>query len=451
MKIFCAALILLVITPAVTMAGIPAVDDFIRIENPMLGLLFDKKTGALAGIENKSTGDNYIKTPGGRNLFRLYINTTTMPKLAAGAHNVDYGGKLVDPSKCLLRGHDISKKEGTTVLSLQIQPAAMQLLVNVKIVLKDAADYFDAYLSVSNQGDTTCRLYSSFPYFEGIQLGDDAATNLAVNMWDRGYPGIGAWAKNSGGVYGRDVSMQWQCVYEPSMDEGIAFITMDTSYRNKILTCFPGGGMQSLYFDEEPIAARATAVWPSTRVVVFKGNWRVAAKVFRDWSRQQMHPRPVPEWYIEDVAIRGSTWIPTKEEVLRQKQSGNANAFTSFKSLPALYSGGYTDCLEMAMWNEGVNRWPETYGPWMSSGFTGFRSDLGGLSAFEEGVKEVHRFGRRVAMYVAGYGIRTTSTLFTGDDWKKWAIVKNQQGEISFDYRGEKDSEIYGIFHVSGL
>ncbi|MFT3947618.1 MAG: DUF6259 domain-containing protein [Agriterribacter sp.] len=422
----------------------------IRIENARIALTFDGNTGTLIQLINKNTGDNYLKTPSGGNLFRLYMNTNKMAGLSAGPHNDPNGGYIIEAKDCFLKKHAVEQKDNITMLYLHIGAPDTLLHIEVKIVLEHDRDYFDCYLRTHNSGNTTGNVYASFPYFSGVSLGSRPETNLAVNMWDRGYPGIKAWQKNSGGVYGRDVSMQWQCAYEPSVDEGLAFIAMDTAFGNKILTCFPGGGMQALYFDRKDLRPGGSMEWPAARVAVFSGNWRKAAKLYKQWCDHYLTPRPVPQWYKNDVAIRSSAWIPNKEAVEQAKRNGNSNGFTSFRQLLNLYKGGYADCIEMAMWNEGVNLWPETYGPWMSSGFLDFRSDLGGRVAFEEGVKRVHQFGRKVAMYVAGYGIRTTSPLFKNDDWKNWAIVDNEKGEINFGYRGEKDTGIYGIFNCLG-
>lgn len=417
----------------------------IRIENNKLAVAFDKKTGALIRMINKSTGDNYIKQAKGGNLFRLFVNTDSMPNLVAGPHNEAYGGLRIDPADCLLQRYVVKKRKDTTILTLEIVPQSIALTATITIQLAGNADFFDGSMTVTNHTGSALRVYGAFPYLSGISLGDNPSTNLAVHMWDRGYPGIRAWEKKSGGVYGKDVSMQWQCVYEPAMDEGFAFITLDTAFSNKILTCFPGGGMQSLYFDQRTIAQKAAYQWPAARIAVFKGNWRTAAKMYRNWSDQHIRPRPVPHSYSEGVAIRGSAWIPNWRHINSQKKSNHAGAFTSFNNLIDLYKHGYSDCLEVAMWNDGVNLWPETYGPWMSSGFIDFRADLGGRAAFTDGVKMIHQAGRKLAMYVAGYGIRTTSPLFKNGDWKNWAIVNNAQGDVNFGYAGEGPYETFGI------
>ncbi len=431
---------------AVSMAQTLAGKSDIILKNPLLLLRFDGSTGALTAMTNVKTGDNYLKGSTGDKLFRLYLNSQRMPRLASGPADDPLGGILIGSKDCILRSHTLKTKDHLTTLTLQLRHQSSATDITMTVLLEDDKAYFDCGLEIKR--NTSGNAYASFPYFSGITLGDEPSSNLAVNMWDRGYPGIKAWQQNSGGVYGRDVSMQWQCVYEPNLNEGLAFIAMDTAFSNKILTCFPGGGMQSLYFDTRAVNSRPVT-WPMARIAVFEGNWRTGARLYKTWCDSNLHPRPVPEWY-EKVAIRGSMWIPTKTAVQDSKKSGDPERFTSFDQLPRLYRGGYADVLEMAMWNEDVNLWPDTYGPWMSSGFLGFRSDLGGKDAFEAGVRRVHTSGRKVCMYVAGYGIRKTSPLFKNDDWKNWAIIDNEKGDINFSYRGEKEDEIYGIFNCVG-
>ena len=70
----------------------------IGIENSKIALVFDKNTGALTQLTNKITGDNYLKNPKGGNIFRLFVNTTSMPALSACPHNDNYGGSMIDTS-----------------------------------------------------------------------------------------------------------------------------------------------------------------------------------------------------------------------------------------------------------------------------------------------------------------------------------------------------------------
>ena len=420
----------------------------IGLENELLYIGFDNKSGKLISLINKITKDNYIKKTGDGNIFRLYINTKTMPDLVAGAHKYDYGGTVIEPSSLKLENYRFSDNGYSKSITLNYNSKKIPVNIILEIVLPDSSNYFDSHLEVENLGVSPFSIYTAFPYLAGICLGDNPGANLAVNIWDRGYPGIDAWGKPSGGVYSRDVSMQWQCVYEPSLKQGLAFIAMDSLFLNKILTCFPEGGMTSFYFDKKIIESGAKQKWPSSRIIVFNGNWRIAALEYKKWFSANIKTQEIPKWYKKEVAKRSSTWFPTKEDITKNKKSGNKKLFTSFEQIHDLFRGTYNDCMEIAMWNEDVNLWPETYGPWMSSGFIDFRSDLGGVAAFKKGIETCHRYGRRVAMYVAGYGARKTSPMYEGN-WQTSAIMKNEKGDYSMDYCSDK--EIFGAFNCPGF
>ncbi|WP_223551915.1 DUF6259 domain-containing protein [Aestuariivivens sp. NBU2969] len=426
-------------------------ENFIGLQNKSLSVVFNKQSGQLVSVTNKNTNDNYIKTPNGGNIFRFFVNAKAMPRLKAGSQHNDYGGVIIDPSTCKLDTFEIIKKEVSNVLVLNYLFENLNVQIKLQLELFNDANNFDAHIAVTNAGKESFSGYLAFPYLTGICIGEDKSANLAVNMWDRGYPGAKAWERPLGGVYGKDVSMQWQTVYETEGKQGLAFITMDKDFSNKVLSTFPEGGMSSLYFDQKVIEPSKTNAWPSARFLVYNGNWRTAAKAYNNWFDNNVQTRNIPEWYKEEISTRSSTWFPTKETVAENKQDFNSNSFTSFQQLHSLFSNpifgnDINDCMEIAMWNEGVNIWPDTYGPWMSSGFIDYRSDLGGEEAFKKGVEICHAYGRRVGMYVAAYGARTTSPIFEGN-WEQFAI-KNRNGKPVMDYR--KGKEIYGAFNCPG-
>jgi len=419
----------------------------VGLENEFLCVSFDNKTGKLSSIINKTTKDNYIKKNGDGNIFRLYADTDSMPELVAGAHNCDYGGTVIEPLSAKFDGYKFLEKDNSKSLILNYSSKEKTVAVILEVELSDSFQYFDCHITLVNNGESPVSISTAFPYISGICLGNDPGTNLAVNMWDRGYPGIKAWETPIGGVYGQNVSMQWQCVYEPALKEGLAFIAMDTLFMNKILTCFPEGGMTSLYFNQKIIEKGTEQKWPSSRIVVFSGNWRTAALEYRNWFNANIKTRSLPAWFRSEVTKRSSAWFPPKENVILNKKSRNKTLITSFEQMHDMFKGTYNDCMEFAMWNEDVNLWPETYGPWMSSGFIDFRSDLGGVSAFRKGVETCHRYGRRVAMYVAGYGARKESPMFEGT-WQRSAIMINKKGVYDITYCS--DTEIYGAFNCPG-
>ncbi|WP_345005108.1 hypothetical protein [Snuella lapsa] len=426
-------------------------ETHIGLQNAFVKVTFKKKTGQIDSICNKSTQDNYIKNEKGGNIFRLFANTTSMPYLRAGAQDNAYGGILIDPHSCSINSYSVKEGKDLKTLEIVYIHENTQLQVTLKVELHNASGTFDTHLAVKNVGSKPVSVYTAFPYFTGICLGSDKNTNLTVNMWDRGYPGVKAWERPIGGIYGKDVSMQWQTVYEPVKKQGFAFIVQDKDFSNKVMSTFPEGGMASFYFDKKRIDAGKAQIWPSAKILAYNGNWRTAAKAYHAWFSGNIETRKVPNWYKEEVTTRSSTWFPDKKAVAKNMETGQENVFTSFEQLHGLFSkpifgNDINDCMEIAMWNEGVNRWPETYGPWMSSGFIDFRSDLGGLEAFKKGVETCHKYGRRVAMYVAAYGARKTSPMFEGD-WEKFAI-KNRNGKPVLDYR--QGDEIYGAFNCPG-
>jgi hypothetical protein len=421
-------------------------ENRVGLENELLSVRFDKNTGQLNSLINKLTNDNYLKNSVGGNIFRLYVNTQEEPALTAGAHNSNYGGIIIEPSSCKLTDYTFAESRDSKSLILTYHHQEIPLEILVKLTLESTSSAFNSHLEIKNIGKKTFSIYAAFPYLSGICLGKDPVTNLAVNMWDRGYPGINAWEKNSGGVYGREVSMQWQCVCEPALKEGIAFITEDSLFSNKILSCFPGGGMASLYFDKKLIEVNSSHTWPAVQIMAYSGNWRTAAREYEKWFSKSIVSRKVPKWYKDEVVKRSSTWFPKKEIIAETKKIDGKNGFTSFEQMHSLYKGTYNDCMEIAMWNEDINLWPETYGPWMSSGFIGFRTDLGGEEAFKKGVEKCHKYGKKVGMYVAGYGARKTSPLFEGK-WENYAIM-DYSGEPAMDYRSE--NQVYGAFNCPG-
>ena len=192
--------------------------------------------------------------------------------------------------------------------------------------------------------------------------------------------------------------------------------------------------MHAYYADNVENSPGESSTWPTARIAIYSGSWRVAAGIYHDWYEKEMKPRKVPDWYRNEVTMRSSSWFPTAEQVQTWKTEPESRAIISYRDLPRLYLDDINDLKEHAMWNQDVVLWPEIYGPWMSAGFIGFREDLGGRQTFVEGVKETHRLGRRVAMYVAGYGIRKNSPLFNDGSWKDFATLDPWGNEVTGNY-----------------
>ncbi len=423
----------------------------IALSNDKISVGFDRVTGALVLLQNKAGGDNYLKAGKGGNLFRIFPDPMRGPSLSADVYKYRSGNGVWEPGSGKLKEYTYRAGVDGGELSLTYLSPDSSLVAALKMILRHQAAYIDCSLDIWNASAKPREMYASFPYLSGLQIGDNSSDHLTIDMWDRGYPGVEAWKKALGGIYGREASMQWQCVYKPHTDrqeagEGMAFMVMDTSLKNKILGTFPGGGMQAFYFDRHTLGAGQVYAFPPVRLQVFSGSWRKAAENYDAWFRDAMSPRSTPDWY-RSVGMRGSGWFPPPGGSDPRYPTLTPTTMTSYRDLFMMYADRYDDVIEFAQWNDEIRQWPETYGPWMSSGLLGFREDLGGEAAFREGVRKVHEAGRRVAMYVAGYGIRTSSPIFQGDSWKQWAI-EHENGTYNYDYReGEK---IHGVFVCPG-
>ena len=397
----------------------------VGIENDSVRVLFDHRTGSLVSLKNLQTNDEYLKKlRRGGNLFRAFLDTTAMPYLGACEHSSDYGGMIIEPDDCTLRSAMFSETGQSIVLKMVLDHAASKIIFRLKIEMLHDGDRFDCSLEAECTGAGTHTVRMAFPYLSGLCLGENQDTNVGIAMYDRGIPGEPAWI-NSGGVYGRDVAMQWQCVNEPARDEGFAMIAMDPEIRNKIVGRFPNG-MLTFYFDSLPVTSGSKVSWPAARILVFRGGWRVAAKGYGDWFTSEMNAREIPAWFMKEVSICDSNWLPPPninghEVTNKFVQKTGVPSFRDI--LPNSYLGTFADLSEHAMWNDGIRQRPDTYGPWMSSGFGDFRQDLGGRQAFSEGVDACHKIGRRVAMYVAGYGTRKNGSLVANGNWRDWAIM----------------------------
>ena len=408
-------------------------EGWVGLANNHLALRLDTRTGALVSLVNRANGDEYLKGPtAGGNMFRGYINTKVPPPASrlgwaafVGPVEDAMGGKLVDPADCELVRWTSQRHGETTELSVEMRHPGWGLLYTLKIQLADDRGAADCSLETRNESETACSIMTAFPYLTGLALGPRRKTNLGVRMFGAGLPGEPAWT-NSGGAYGYQVSMQWLSVYEPSLNEGLAVIVMDPDLRSKIIRRFPGGGMSALFFPPVRLVPGQTHSWPSIRLLVHGGSWRVAARKYGRWFAKTFQPRHPPAW-LDEVDLKSSLWIPRAEAVAKAKQAGRG-AITSFTQVPAVYYlPNQKDMIEWAMYWDGMRVHPESFGAYGPDGAYQARQDLGGAEALRAAVSRLHELGRRVTFYVAGCGLRLTSDLLRNEDPSAWAIWRKPE------------------------
>ena len=329
--------------------------DSIGLSNGLVELRFSASTGALLSLKNLATGDEYLKRPNGDgNPFWGYVDTTSLPPdsnlgWAASARNVegDMGGKLADPCHCRLIHSSFRRVRQGGELCLELLHGDTGILFELAFMMADHDVVVDAELSVKNSSKTARTLMIAFPYLTGLSLGTEPKTNLGIRMFGQGLPDEPAWI-NGGGSYGYQVSMQWQSVYERSLNEGFAFIVMDPDVRTKILRRFPGGGMSALYFPAEKLRPGEELEYPTVRLFIHQGDWKFAARRYREWFSTAFKPRIAPDWWSE-VNVMSSLWIPRPEAVAKSKKGGHG--IKSFRELPGpYYLRNQVDLIEWAMY-----------------------------------------------------------------------------------------------------
>jgi len=87
--------------------------------------------------------------------------------------------------------------------------------------------------------------------------------------------------------------MQWQSVYEPSMNEGLGIIVMDSELRSKIIQRFAPSGFQCLFPVEELKAGES--LLSGGACYGTPGNWRKAARSYAQWFNHAFKLRQPPQ------------------------------------------------------------------------------------------------------------------------------------------------------------
>jgi hypothetical protein len=400
----------------------------VGLANGRVSLRFDRTTGALVSLHNDLCRDEYLKSPGREgNPFRAYLDTTELPPPAVdpgwwgGKIEGSLGGRLLEAADCRLVSSSFHRQSGAGLLSLTLGSEPYGLEFALQVRLADGDDAIDCALTARNTGHAAHTLLMAFPHLTGLQIGPRRDTNLGLLLHSFGTPGAPAWT-DSGGFYGREVTMQWQAVYDPTANEGFGFITMDPELRPKLLRRFAPSGMSALYLPAANLPPGASLRLPPARLIVHRGNWRVVARRYGDWFRHQFPPRRPPNW-LRDVDLYVGPWIPDAKSVVEAQSHPQSGGFTSFRQMPQLYLNDQYDLKEWAQYNQGVFANPATYGAYMADGEYQLRTDLGGPQAMREGVAQLHRQGRRLIFYVAGNSVLRDSALLKGSDPQDWMLM----------------------------
>ncbi len=411
----------------------------IVLEDSLCRIEFDRNSGGLRRIANRSVGDECLKNGRvGAMPFRIYADLTKEFEIRVNDKfqlifddPATIARAIVDPHACRLAGAD--RDQGLT-----LRYEGQGLTARLQVRPGPGPGTSDWSLRITNTGVTPRELLASFPYFDGVRLGPDATRNLATAM-DQGGVIVPAWARH-GGVLGESnqMSMQWHAIWDPATRSALGLIFMDSDVRPKRLA-LAEPKIELHHFPPVTLAPGAFVDLPPVRLLVYTGDWRPAARAYRAWyDRAYVHVE-APAWFRQSAGNNGIHF--------KKATPGVASGYTgqvvldSFRELPAAHLRAPIDNWEFAFYCQTSMRMKdETYTP-HTDGENIIRSDMGGSEAMREGIAGLHRLGLHATLYVEGYIVPRQCNLATSGKAERWAIM-HKDGSLRGPYTKQ------GFYHM---
>jgi hypothetical protein len=423
--------------------------DVVGLANDRVSVAFDRGTGRLRSLRNLEVDDELLKHPvTAGNPFRVHVDPTEVPSAVRLAFpwpiqppDDALGGEVVDPGGCRLATSRFARGPDEGRLTLELVDAAHGLGFDLRVTLPDGDSALDLELTIRNTGTAPTSVMAAIPHLTGLGLGPDPAANLGVRLRDVGQSRAPAWSLQ-GGVYTRDWSMPWNAVYDPATNATLGMIALDESIRNKILRRWQGGGMEIFYFDTIRLAPGESAVYPTSRLLVARGDWKVTARRYREWFAARFPLRHAPAWFAEIGSYSGA-WMPSPKDVAAAQArrasdtpltaAETGGPITSFADLPRAYLGGRFDLQEWAQYWQGVVTTGHVDAFDHCDGIYEFRGDLGGAAAMRRGVAGVERIGRHVGLYIGAKTVRLDSDFLRGRDPRTAMVMETPDATLRPD------------------
>ncbi len=389
-------------------------DERCRIE-------FDDR-GGLQRIYNVLLDDECLKGgQAGAMPFRIYADPTQEFEIG---HNDKFQlvfddppaitRTLIEPDTCRLL--DITRDDGLT-----LRYAAEGVEVSLRIVMTNEPGVSDWALHIMNTGDQPRQFLVDFPYLDGIRLGTEPDKNHATAM-DQGGLIVPAWER-PGGVLGESnqLSMQWHAVWDPATKSALGVIFMDADVRPKRLV-LREPSLEVQYFPPVRLAPGESIDVPQARVLVYEGDWRPAARAYRDWYNHAYAHLDPPEWFRRSNGEVGAHFKYGGPEVA--SSYGGQYVIQSWHELPKLHLGYPIDAWEYAFYcQSSATENKEGYSP-HTDGENVIRKDLGGATAMREGIAGVHRLGHHTILYVEGFLMYEDCELARSGAAARWAGMR---------------------------
>jgi hypothetical protein len=337
----------------------------------------------------------------------------------------------ISPATCRLLGIDRDDR-------LTLRYGCEGLEIRLTVTPTGTPGITDWSLTVTNTGKAAREMQADFPCLDGIRPGKDPARNLATAMDHAGLI-VPAWQRH-GGVLGEanDLSMQWHAVWNPVTKSALGVIFMDADARPKRLI-LEEPRLQVRYFAPVRLEPGASYTYPQARVQIYEGDWRPAARVYRQWyDHAYAHLEP-PAWFRRSDGEIGQHF--------RRGKPGEKAAYNgqhllgSWRELPGLHLQNPIDAWEYAFYcqtSADDNDLP--YTP-HTDGDNVIRADFGGAPAMRDGIAGVHKLGLHTILYVEGYIVHEHSELARSGKARLWSTMY-RDGSIKGNYASQ------GFYHM---
>ncbi len=400
-------------------------NDEITLENSFCRITFDHTSGILKGITNKSLHDDCLKQAAGSLPFRIYMDFNKEYEL--GDDPAAISRTVLSPDNCQIK--PVRQSENR----LSLLYSANNLEIELSIALEKDSGNSDWSLRICNTGSESRPILPVFPWLGGVHPGDAAAPNLATVMNQAGTYGP-AW-QHHGGYCGNggQWSMQWHALWEPATRSAFGLILMDPEAKAKQLR-LKKPTIEVAYFPPITLAPGASYELPPARLLVYAGDWRLAARAYRNWYDTALPHAELPQWFKDSDMLDGRHFA--KGVPGSQPAYGVQTLLERFSELPRAHLSRPFDNTEYAFYSRGSM----LYGK-HTDGDNIIREDMGGAEAMRDGIAKVHQLGRHVTLYIEGYIVAQESELAKSGKAERWSVM-DRKGSISGPYTKQ------GFYHM---
>jgi len=402
--------------------------------NRCLRLTFDDENGGLSQITNLVIPDECLKGGLPANMpFRLYADPVKDFEISTNErHQLVFedpsqtSRAVIQPGNCRLGRHRSAQG-----LSLTYEFEGLR--ASLRAIPGKGTESCDLGLTIVNAGSSQRRVMASFPYIDGVRPGPDPHGNLATAMDQAGLV-VRAWER-PGGVLGEgnQMSMQWHAIWDPVTGSALGMIFMDPKVCPKRLI-LREPTIELNYFPPFTLGPGQSLGLPPVRILVYRGDWRPAARAYRHWFEHAFaHVRP-PEWFRRSDGCTGRHFKKGGPGI--KPDYGGQFALETFRDLPLAHLQVPMDNSEYAFYSRGSM----LHGV-HTDGDNVVREDMGGPEAMRDGIARVHRLGLQATLYVEGYIVHRESDLASSGKARRWSVM-HRNGSVDGPYTKQ------GFYHM---